>query len=151
MEIFSYLQVGYHRSWLFPLFSNLSLFFIMQLEDGAMLPSKNLQRGRQACKRKLSSTVVRKFACVIVGGLVAEHLAFGYSKGHHGDVEKLDRVLKWQQFTEDEANILTQWAVLNTLHRHSKARSALAEAMLHGRSIGNCIHVIETNLSHQNI
>ncbi|XP_076882788.1 uncharacterized protein LOC143531361 [Bidens hawaiensis] len=128
--------------------------FLKELEDVAMLPSKNLQRGRQACKRKLSSTVISKLACVIVGGLVAEHLAFGYSKGHDGDLEKLDSVLKWQQFTEEEANILTRWAALNTLtilHRHSKARSSLAEAMLHGRSIGNCIHVIETNLNHQNI
>ncbi|KAI7738773.1 hypothetical protein M8C21_005971 [Ambrosia artemisiifolia] len=130
--------------------------FLTELDD-VVLSNKHLhevKRGNRAKKRKLSNTVVSKFACVIVGGLVAEHLAFGYSKGHHGDVEKLDRVLKWLQFTEGEANNLTRWAVLNTLtilHRHTKARSTLAEAMLDGRSIGYCIDVIETNLNHQNI
>ncbi|KAF5779299.1 putative peptidase M41 [Helianthus annuus] len=127
--------------------------FLKELEDVA-LSNKNsheIKAGHRARKRKLSSTVLSKFACVIVGGLVAEHLAFGNSKGHYGDVEKLNRVLKWQRLTEDEANNLTRWAVLNTLtilHRHTKARSKLAEALLHGRSIGNCIHVIEANLNH---
>lgn len=69
-------------------------------------------------------------------------------------MEKLYRVLKWLQFSEEEANTLTRWAALNTLtilHRQSKAISALAEAMSHGRSIGYCIDTIESNLNHQNI
>ncbi|KAI3691286.1 hypothetical protein L2E82_49573 [Cichorium intybus] len=107
-----------------------------------------------ANKRKLSSTVLSKFLCVIVGGLVAEYLAYGYSKGHHGDVEKLDMVLKWLQFTEDEANGLIRWAVLNTLmilRSYSEARLALVEAMTRGKSIGNCIDVIETTLNYHHI
>ncbi|KAK1439420.1 hypothetical protein QVD17_05238 [Tagetes erecta] len=132
--------------------------FLTELDD-VVLSNNTLHEvkaghAHQASKRQLSSTVLGKFACVIVGGLVAEHLAFGYSKGHLGDVEKLDRVLKWLQFTEEEANTLTRWAALNTLtilYRHSKARSVLAEAMLHGRSIGYCIDTIESNLNHQNI
>ncbi|KAD3640300.1 hypothetical protein E3N88_29523 [Mikania micrantha] len=107
--------------------------------------------------------VLNRFACVIVGGLVAEHLAFGHSKGHHGDMdknsyfitnEKLDKVFYWLQFTEDEANTLTRWAVINTLtilNRHSKVISTLVEAMSHGKSIGSCIHSIESNLNHQDI
>lgn len=58
-------------------------------------------------------------------------------------------MLKWLQFTEDEADILMRWAVLNTLvilRRHGEARSMLVEAMSHGRSIGNCIDIIESTL-----
>lgn len=130
--------------------------FLTELEDE--LPSKknlhDVKQGNRANKRKLSSTVLSKLLCVIVGGLVAEYLTYGYSKGHHGDMEKLDMVLKWLQFTEDEADSLTRWAVLNTLlilRRHGKARLALVEAMAHGRSIGNCIDVIESALSYQDI
>ncbi|KAJ9565073.1 hypothetical protein OSB04_001039 [Centaurea solstitialis] len=146
--------------------------FLTELEDA--VPSKKLQQVKpghrliialykyisntptpfhnacmQASKGKLSSTVLSKLLCVILGGLVAEHLVFGYSKGHHADVEMLERVLN--QFTqdEDEANTLIRWCVLNTLvvlHRHGEATSMLAEAMAHGRSIGNCIDIIEITL-----
>lgn len=63
-------------------------------------------------------------------------------------------VLKWLQFTEDEAHTMMRWAVLNTLlilRRHGEARAALVEAMAEGRSIGNCIDMIETNLNHLDI
>ncbi|KAI3506356.1 hypothetical protein L1887_28713 [Cichorium endivia] len=130
--------------------------FLTELEDE--LPSKkhmhDVKPGHRANKRKLSSTVLNKFLCVIVGGLVAEYMSYGYSKGHHGDVEKLDMVLKWLQFTEDEANGLIRWAVLNTLmilRSYSEARLALVEAMTRGRSIGNCIDVIETALNYHHI
>ncbi|KAK9074995.1 hypothetical protein SSX86_003314 [Deinandra increscens subsp. villosa] len=102
----------------------------------------------------LLRSVLSKLACVLVGGLVAEHLTFGNSIGHHRDVEKLYRVLNWLQYTEDEANILTRWAVLNTLtilNRHREARLALVEAMSQGRSIGICIDLIEGNLNYQDI
>ncbi|KAI3664992.1 hypothetical protein L6452_43607 [Arctium lappa] len=128
--------------------------FLTKLEDVVL--SKNLQKvkpGHWANKCKLSSTVLSNLSCVIVGGLVAEHLVFGYSKGHHADVEMLERVLK--QCTEDEAKTLIRWCVLNTLvilHRHGEATSMLAEAMSHGRSIGNCIDIIEDALkNHQQI
>ncbi|GJU63650.1 hypothetical protein Tco_1245485 [Tanacetum coccineum] len=121
--------------------------FLAELED-VVLSEKHLH------EVKPSSRLLCKFACVIVGGLVAEHLVFGYSKGHHADVEKLDAVLKWLQFTEDEAHTMMRWAVLNTLlilRRHGEARAALVEAMAQGRSIGNCIDMIETNLNHLDI
>lgn len=130
--------------------------FLTELEDDVV--SKSLQEvkpGHQANKRELSSTVLRKLLCVIVGGLVAEHLVFGYSKGHHADVEMLGRVVK--QFTkeDEEAKTVMKWCVLNTLvilHRHGEATSRLAQAMIHGTSIGDCIHIIEDTLkNHQHI
>nr|XP_043607196.1 uncharacterized protein LOC122579149 [Erigeron canadensis] len=130
--------------------------FLAELEDKVQLKKKSHEAkpGHRANKNKLSSTVLCKFACVIVGGLVAEHLVFGYSKGHHADVEKLDRVLKWMHFTEDEANTLMRWAVLNTLlilNRHDEARSTLVEAMVDGRSIGKCIDMIESTINDHKI
>lgn len=29
------------------------------------------------------------FSCVILGGLVAEHIAFGHSEGHYADIDKV--------------------------------------------------------------
>ncbi|XP_071702935.1 uncharacterized protein [Rutidosis leptorrhynchoides] len=130
--------------------------FLTELDDVVLL-KKNLDEvkpGHRTNKQKLSSTVLGKFACVVVGGLVTEHLVYGYSKGHHSDVEKLDRVVRWLQLPEDEANKLIRWAVLNTLvilRRHDEARSMLVEAMAHGRSIGYCIDAIESSLNRQDI
>ncbi|KAL4579849.1 hypothetical protein LXL04_016017 [Taraxacum kok-saghyz] len=130
--------------------------FLTELED-ELSSKKNMcdvKPGHRAIKRKLSSTVLSKFLCVIVGGLVAEYLVYGYSKGHHGDMDKLGRVLKWLQITEDEADGVLRWAVLNTLlilRRHGEARLALVDSMTRGRSIGNCIDVIETTLNYHDI
>lgn len=58
------------------------------------------------------------------------------------------------EFSKDEANTLIRWAVLNTLlmlRRHGEARSTLVEAMAHGRSIGNCIDMIEPTLNDTDI
>ena len=63
-------------------------------------------------------------------------------------------MLTWLQITEDEGDGLLRWAVLNTLlilRRHGEARLALVDAMTRGRSIGNCIDVIETTLNYQDI
>ncbi|KAL8200135.1 hypothetical protein R6Q57_011474 [Mikania cordata] len=56
--------------------------FLTELED-VVLSNKSLDIV------KSSHRALSRFACVIVGGLVAEHLAFGHSKGHHGDMDKV--------------------------------------------------------------
>ncbi|KAI8547838.1 hypothetical protein RHMOL_Rhmol07G0226800 [Rhododendron molle] len=117
---------------------------------------------------------LNRFSCVILGGLVAEHLVFGYSQGLHGDVEKvaflviifeedplesqkgldspvqLNRVLRWMGFEESEIDSHLKWAVMNTLLilvHHQEARSRLAETMALGKSVGSCIDVIENYLN----
>ncbi|KAL3537977.1 hypothetical protein ACH5RR_001343 [Cinchona calisaya] len=98
----------------------------------------------------ISSKTLNRFLCVILGGLAAEHLTFGYSELLHSDVEKLDRVLKWLGFCQDEANWRIKWAAMNTvliLRQHNEATSNVAEAMASGRSIGFCIDAIESTLS----
>ncbi|KAM7472743.1 hypothetical protein LguiA_010926 [Lonicera macranthoides] len=108
----------------------------------------------RASKCKLSLKNLNRFLCVILGGLIAEYLVFGYAEGFHSDVEKLDRVLKWLDFTEEEAESQVKWAALNTvliLSRHHEARSRLAEAMGLGRSVGFCIDTIENSLNDKEI
>ncbi|THG01319.1 hypothetical protein TEA_002811 [Camellia sinensis var. sinensis] len=100
-------------------------------------------------KGKLFDGTLNKFLCVILGGLAAEQLVFGYSEGLHSDVEKLNRVLKWLGFTKSEADSQVKWAAVNTLLilvRHQEARSRVAEAMALGKSVGSCIDIIENTL-----
>ena len=52
------------------------------------------------------------------------------------------------QFTEKKAAGQIRWAVLNVttlLRRHSQTHAKLAKAMAAGKSVADCIAVIETN------
>ncbi|KAL2457202.1 hypothetical protein Adt_46464 [Abeliophyllum distichum] len=105
-------------------------------------------------KGKLSNETLKKFLRVILGGLVAEHLLFGYSELLHSDVEKLDRVLKGLGFTVDEVDSQVRQATVDTvliLSCHNESRSSLAEAMALGRSVGFCIDTIETTLNFKEV
>ncbi|GER36012.1 peptidase [Striga asiatica] len=93
---------------------------------------------------------LRKFCIVILGGLAAEHLLFGYSELLHSDVQKLFTVLKWLGLSEKEADYETRQAAevaVLILSSQSEAQSRLAEAMALGKSVGFCINTIETALN----
>ncbi|XP_034706640.1 uncharacterized protein LOC117930220 isoform X2 [Vitis riparia] len=104
-------------------------------------------RTTEIVEKKFSKgKTLNRFSCVIVAGLIAEYLVFGYSEGLHSDVEQLDEVLKWLGFSESEAYSQMKWAVLNTvliLSRHHEARLRLAKAMALGKPVGYCIDTIE--------
>ncbi|MCD9640010.1 hypothetical protein HAX54_025021 [Datura stramonium] len=127
-------------------------FEFLREVDINTISSKRFTQGKlksEENRAKISSQTLNRFLCVILGGLVAEHLLFGYSELLHSDVQKLDRVLRWLCFNENEADSLVRWAVLTTLSllsHHHKARSRLAEAMSSRRSIGYCIDMIESTL-----
>ncbi|XP_052193137.1 uncharacterized protein LOC127801776 isoform X2 [Diospyros lotus] len=123
-------------------------FEFLREVDGANILRRNFSSG------KLCNRALNRFLCVLLGGLAAEHLSFGYSEGLHSDVEKLNRVLKWLGFTESEADCRVKWAAVNTLSilvRHEEARCKLAEAMALGRSVGTCIDIIEDTLNDNEI
>lgn len=64
-------------------------------------------------------------------------------------VLQLDGLLKGLGFTQKKADSQIRWAVLNTvtlLRRHKDAHGKLVAAMAAGRSVGECIDVVEKNL-----
>ncbi|CAH8382841.1 unnamed protein product [Eruca vesicaria subsp. sativa] len=98
----------------------------------------------------ISSKTLNNFSCVILGGMVAEHMLFGYSEGFYADVVKLNSVLQWRGFTEMEKAVHIRWAASNTvslLHSYNEARVSLAEAMAKAKPIGTCIEAIESAFS----
>ncbi|KAH0646597.1 hypothetical protein KY290_026147 [Solanum tuberosum] len=127
-------------------------FEFLKEVDINTISSKRCTRGKLKSKEnraKISSQTLNRFLCVILGGLATEHLVFGYSELLHSDVQKLDRVLRWLCYNENEADSLVRWALLTTLSllsHHHEARSRLAEAMTSRRSIGYCIDMIESTL-----
>ncbi|XP_010528840.1 PREDICTED: uncharacterized protein LOC104805845 [Tarenaya hassleriana] len=116
--------------------------------------AKQLMKDDVLCKTyqmetrgKISSKILNSFSCVILGGLVTEHMLLGYSEGLHSDVDKLLSVLRWLGFTETEAKSHIRWAASNTAYlllSHKDAREKLAEAMAMSKSVGYCIETIET-------
>lgn len=102
----------------------------------------------------LQDELLDKYMCVMLAGLVAEHLVFGYSQGFHSDLDKIEKVVKWMGFTNVEADTGVKWAITNTitiLNRHQEARSRLAEAMGLGKSVGSCIDTIENTFNNEDI
>ncbi|CAL1356311.1 unnamed protein product [Linum trigynum] len=111
------------------------------------------RRGTAAAmvNRRVSSKTLNAFSCVMLGGLVAEYLAFGYSQGHLTDLQKLHNTIKWLEMEESKVEFQIKWAALNTifiLHSHQQARERLVEAMADGQSVGVCIDAIESTLPH---
>ncbi|KAL8498097.1 hypothetical protein ACS0TY_021430 [Phlomoides rotata] len=99
---------------------------------------------------RLNNETLKKFTCVVLGGLAAEHLVFGYSELLHSDVSKLDRVFKWLDLREKEAASKTREAVqvaVSILCGQSEAQCRLAQAMALGTSLAFCIDTIETTLN----
>ncbi|VVA93972.1 unnamed protein product [Arabis nemorensis] len=98
----------------------------------------------------IPSKTLNNFSCVILGGMVAEEILFGYSEGFYSDVVKLNSVLQWLGFREKEKEAHIRWAASNTvslLHSYSEARVSLAQAMANSKPIGACIEAIESAIS----
>ncbi|GMH13184.1 hypothetical protein Nepgr_015025 [Nepenthes gracilis] len=95
---------------------------------------------------KVSASMLNRFSCIALAGVATEYLLYGYAEGGQADINKLDALLKSLGFTQKKADSQVRWAVLNTillLRRHEEARANLAGAMSAGRSIGDCIDIIE--------
>ncbi|KAJ8760705.1 hypothetical protein K2173_017754 [Erythroxylum novogranatense] len=130
--------------------------FLREVGVDLMLKSNMKRKGMvvKANRGKISSKILNQFSCIILGGLVAEHLEFGHSVGLHSDVEKLSNVTKWLGISGADANFQMRWATLNTvfiLHRHHEARSRLVEAMASDKSVGQCISSIENAIEQKPI
>ncbi|CBI34318.3 hypothetical protein VitviT2T_021122 [Vitis vinifera] len=103
---------------------------------------------------KVSATMLNRFSCIALAGVVTEYLLYGYAEGGLADINKLDLLLKGLGFTQKKADSQVRWSVLNTvliLRRNKQARGKLAEAMSMGKSVGACIGVIEENIDNTDI
>ncbi|KAK4795996.1 hypothetical protein SAY86_028322 [Trapa natans] len=95
---------------------------------------------------KVSSTMLNRFSCIALAGVVTEYLLYGYAEGGLADINQLDALLRSLGFTQKKTDSLIRWSVLNTvliLRRHESARSKLAQAMSEGKSVGACIDTLE--------
>lgn len=98
---------------------------------------------------KVSATMLNRFSCIALAGVVTEYLLFGCAEGGLDDINKLDILLRSLGFTQRKADSQVRWSVLNTaliLRRHEVARAKLAEAMSEGKSVGDCIDIIEKTI-----
>ncbi|KAG6701524.1 hypothetical protein I3842_08G169400 [Carya illinoinensis] len=103
---------------------------------------------------KVSATTLNRFLCIALAGVAAEYLLYGIAEGGLADINKLDMLLKSLAFTQKKADSQVRWSVLNTvllLRRHELARAKLAEAMSMGKSVGNCIGIIEETIDDSDI
>ncbi|KAF3454396.1 hypothetical protein FNV43_RR04843 [Rhamnella rubrinervis] len=98
---------------------------------------------------KVSATMLNKFSCIALAGVVTEYLLYGHAEGGLADINKLDMLLQSLGFTQKKADSQVRWSVLNTvlmLRRHDEARAKLAGAMSSGKSVGFCIQTIEDTI-----
>lgn len=103
---------------------------------------------------KVTATMVNKFTCVALAGVATEYLLYDQAEGGLADIQQLDSFLSSLGFTQKKTDSQVRWAVLNTillLRRHEAVRVKLAKAMSEGKSVGQCIRVIEESIDADNI
>ncbi len=101
---------------------------------------------------KLTSTSLSRYSCVALAGVVTEYLRFGQAEGGVGDIMQLDGMFQGLGFTQMKADSEVRWAVLNVaqlLRQHEQLHDQLAEAMMAGKSVGECIALVEKGLAAQ--
>lgn len=99
---------------------------------------------------KLSSKTLDKFVCIALGGVVVEYLLFGQAEGGLSDIQQLEGLFQSLKFDQQKTNAQMRWAVLNTvglLKQHAGTHRVLAEAMMRGASVGECISLIEQSMA----
>ena len=85
-----------------------------------------------------------------LAGISMEYVAYGFAEGGVADVQQLDGMLRALAFSQKKSDSEVRWAVLNTitiLRRHEAVVRKLSEKMAAGGSVGECVALIEQNLS----
>jgi len=97
---------------------------------------------------QLSSSSLDVFSCVALAGVATEWLAYGKAEGGLSDIRQLDNLMTALGFTQAKADDQVRFSVLNVvtlLRRHADVQEKLADAMTGGKSISECIKIIEDN------
>jgi len=105
---------------------------------------------REVARGKIGAGSLGKFSCVALAGISMEYIAYGFAEGGVADVRQLDGMLRALAFSQKKSDSEVRWAVLNTigiLRRHEGVVRALSGRMAAGASVGECVRLIEENLS----
>ncbi|BBN14570.1 hypothetical protein MPTK1_6g12720 [Marchantia polymorpha subsp. ruderalis] len=99
---------------------------------------------------KVSSGTLDKVSCIALAGVATEYILYGVAEGGLSDINQLDELMKILGFTQRKADSQVRWAVLNTvsiLRRHLNLHSKLANFMSAGKSVLECVGLIEEELA----
>ena len=105
---------------------------------------------REVARGKIGAGSLGRFSCVALAGISMEYVAYGFAEGGVADVRQLDGMLRALAFSQKKSDSEVRWAVLNTitiLRRHEAVVRKLSEKMAAGASVGECVALIEQNLS----
>ena len=125
---------------------------------------------REVSSGKISSSSVDRAAAVALAGVAAEYCLFRRdgkglaaasdcseggevresAEGGLGDIQQLDSLLKALAFSQTKADSTVRYALLTAvtlLRRHARAHAMLAEAMLHGAGVVECVAAVERELA----
>ncbi|GBG91775.1 hypothetical protein CBR_g53664 [Chara braunii] len=98
---------------------------------------------------RVSSPMLDRYTCIALAGVAAEYLKFGIAEGGVSDIQQLDALFRALGFSQKKADGQVRWGVLNVvtiLKRHAQLHTALGQAMLAGKTVGQCIALIEDDL-----
>lgn len=117
----------------------------LKLQAGTRLCDLAFQREVQS--GALSSASLDRFCCIALAGVASEVLAFGgAAEGGRDDIQQLDALLTALAFTQKRCDSQVRWtalAVTLLLRAHVAAHDALEAAMADGKSVAECIGIIE--------
>jgi len=115
----------------------------------------NVQAGTVFCDSMLQQEVASgtlsgksldQFVCIALGGVAVEYLKFGAAKGGKSDIAQVDTMLQAVGMAQRQGSAQVRWALLNVvelMRMHLETHEKVAQAMLRGASVGECIGIIE--------
>jgi len=125
-----------------------SRFKTVNVQAGAIFCDSAIQKELQS--GKISGKSVDKIICIALGGISAEYVLCGQAEGGAADIQQLELLFQSLKFDQSKTDANLRWAVLNTvglLKRNADTHGAVTEAMLRGASVGECIRIIEENMT----
>jgi len=90
-----------------------------------------------------------QFTCISLAGIAAELIVFDKAEGGRSDLVQLDALLFALRFSPQRAAYQVRWSVFNTmtlLRKHKDTVEELADAMEEGKSIAQCIELLEQRI-----
>lgn len=120
----------------------------VNVQAGAIFCDSAIQQEIQS--GKISGKSLDKVICIALGGITAEYALYGQAEGGAADIQQLELLFQSLNFDQSKSDSNLRWAVLNTvglLKRNADTHEAVAQAMLRGAQVGECIRIIEESMT----